>query len=193
MTTLEFPFTSATAEEHMKALKDYYPNVRSADSIPLDDPDGNYCVGGGLCRYVLGEITNWEVDEALKNTQDSIYKYATDEEYETYSDIRFPDPTIVAEALNYISNEYFGDRVYNRIKAESETYANGEGYIQSRIEGFFTWVASGVTHYNDIEQIGSAWDFVGTVFDKELLDMRLEQYVAELNGSPSHIYRTEDW
>ena len=59
MTTLKFPFTSATAEEHMKALKDYYPDARSADAVPYDEPDANYCVGGGLCRYLLGEITNW--------------------------------------------------------------------------------------------------------------------------------------
>ena len=43
MTTLEFPFTSATAEEHMKALKDYYPDAKSAESPNIsDDPDGNY-------------------------------------------------------------------------------------------------------------------------------------------------------
>ena len=192
--TLKFPFTSATAEEHMKALRDYYPDARSSDAMPFDDPDGNYCVGGGLCRYLLGEITNWEVDDALFEVQDIILKSVPEEDDATYHDIRFPDQGVVGEALNYIAYKNgFGDRIYNRIKVESETYANGEGYIEGRVQGFFNWLASGVVHYNDIGQIGFAWDWIKIVFDKELLDMHLEQYVAELNGSPSHIYRTEDW
>jgi len=197
MTTLKFPFTSATAEEHMKALKDYYPDARSADAVPYDEPDANYCVGGGLCRYLLGEITNWEVDDALYEIQDIIKKSADDYEYEddvTYHDIRFPNYEIVGEALNYIAYKFnFKDRIYNRIKVESETYANGEGYIEGRVQGFFNWLGSGVVHYNDLGHIGFAWDWIKIVFDKELLDMHLEQYVAELNGSPSHIFRTEDW
>ena len=87
--------------------------------------------------------------------------------------------------------EYFGDKVYKRIKAENSS--DNEDRIAQRIQGFFNWLASGVTHFNDIEQIGHSWDWVNTVFDQELLDMRLEQYIAELNGSASHIYRTEDW
>ena len=192
MTTLEFPFTSATAEEHMKALKDYYPDARSADSLNIsDDPDGNYCVGGGVCRYLLGEITNWEIDDALWETQDVILKAFHPEDEATYHDIRFPNHETVGEALNYISYKYFGDRVYRRIEAENSS--DNEDRIAQRIQGFFNWLASGVTHFNDIEQIGHSWDWVNTVFDQELLDMRLEQYIAELNGSASHIYRTEDW
>ena len=64
---LQFPFTSATVEEHMEALKSYYPYSVSADRT--QDPE-DYCVGGGLCRYILGEITNWEVDQALRDVKD---------------------------------------------------------------------------------------------------------------------------
>ena len=51
MTRLTFPFASATAEEHMNALKSYYPYPVSADKGG-DDPE-DYCVGGGVCRYLL--------------------------------------------------------------------------------------------------------------------------------------------
>ena len=46
MATLKFPFASATAEEHMKALKSYYPYPVSADKGGGDPED--YCVGGGV-------------------------------------------------------------------------------------------------------------------------------------------------
>ena len=192
--TLKFPFTSATVEEHMEALKSYYPYSVSADRT--QDPE-DYCVGGGLCRYILGEITNWEVDQALRDVKDIIFKEYSEEDQATYNDIRFPQQEVIAEALNYMAYKYdLKNRIYGRIGDETPKGSNVwqyENKLQVRVQGFFTWLASGVTHYNDIEQFGYAWDWVETVFNKELLDMRLEQYMAELNGSPSHIFRTEDW
>ena len=185
---LTFPFTSATAEEHMKALKSYNPYPISADKGG-DDPE-DYCVGGGLCRYVVGEITNWQVDQAFRDVKDIIFKAYDEEDDATYNDIQFPNHSIVGEALNYIAYQNdFKDRIYRRISDETPVGIS----VEVRIQGFFNWLGSGVIHFNDLEQFGHSWDWVETAFNKELLDMRLEQYMAELNGSPSHIYRTEDW
>lgn len=187
---LTLPFTSATAEEHMKALKSYYPYPVSADKGGGDPED--YCVGGGVCRYVVGEITNWEVDTTLREIKDVIFKAFHPEDEATYNDIQFPSYEVVGEALNYIAYQYgFRDRVYKRLEV-TKPWRDTEG-IAILVQSFFTWLGSGVVHFNDLEQFGYAWDWVETVFDKERLDMRLEQYVAEMNGSPSHIYRTEDW
>ena len=100
MTSLTFPFNSATAEEHLKALHDYYPYPVSANNNDGEPED--YCVGGGLCRYLLGEITNWEVDAVLDEVQDIIYRSNRPEDDRDMYDIRFPENTIVAEALSLI-------------------------------------------------------------------------------------------
>ena len=98
----------------------------------------------------------------------------------------------MGEALNYIAYQYgFRDRVYKRLEV-TKPWRDDDG-IEILVQSFFTWLGSGVVHFNDLEQFGYSWDWVKTVFNQELLDMRLEQYVAEMNGSPSHIYRNEDW
>ena len=145
-----------------------------------------------MCRYVVGEITNWEVDTTLREIKDVIFKAFHPEDEATYNDIRFPSHEVVGEALNYIAYQYgFRDRVYKRLEV-TKPWRDDDG-IAILVQGFFNWLGSGVVHFNDIEQFGYSWDWVKTVFNQELLDMRLEQYVAEMNGSPSHIYRNEDW
>ena len=151
----------------------------------------DYYIENGYCAYPTSS-NNWEVDTTLREIKDVIFKAFHTEDQATYNDIQFPSYEVVGEALNYIAYQYgFRDRVYKRLEV-TKPWRDTEG-IAILVQSFFTWLGSGVVHFNDLEQFGYAWDWVETVFDKERLDMRLEQYVAEMNGSPSHIYRTEDW
>ena len=177
-------FKSLTSKEHMKALKEEYPQPKSADKAEFD-PD-EYCVGGGLCGYILDWHDN---DRDLIALQHDIRNMTDTGDGDI--DIRFPRNNVLAEALNYIAYVYHGRYVTERLQMEVDKRYHSS--IENWLQSFFEWVASGLTHMNDLEHFGWSWDWIESMFRKEELDYKLDQFIAEMNGSPSHIFRTEDW
>ena len=174
MTSLTFPFNSATAEEHLKALHDYYPYPVSANNNDGEPED--YCVGGGLCRYLLGEITNWEVDAVLDEVQDIIYRSNRPEDNRDMYDIRFPENTIVAEALSYIANQYHTGYVELLLKQEIENNP-----YHDYVGGFWRWLATNLIESNDEdEDFKQAWFYCAIPFYKFELQYATWDYLEYL-------------
>lgn len=177
MTTLTFPFTSATAEEHLKALQSYYPNPVSADqqNRVYADPE-DYCVAGGLCRYILGDITNWEVDDTLNEIQDIIYK-SVHYEYEDgdMADVKFPENDVVAEALSYIAFKYHSGYIEELLKQEIENNP-----YHDYVGGFFKWLATNLIDSNDEEDFKQAWFYCAVPFYKFDLQYATWDYLEYL-------------
>ena len=176
-------FRALTVEEHMQSLKEEYSQPKSADN---DDAGEFYCVGGGLCEYMLDWQDN---DRDLIALQYDLRNMTDTGDGEI--DIRFPRNNVLAEALNYIAYVYHGRYVTERLQREVDK--RYKSFIDNWLQSFFEWVASGVTHMNDLGHFDWAWDWIESMFNRQELDYKLDQFIAEMNGSPSHIFRTEEY
>jgi len=153
-------------------LHSYYPDPVSANNNNGEPED--YCVGGGLCRYLLGEITNWEVDAVLDEVQDIIYLSAYPEDRDMYT-VKFPENNVVAEALSYIASKYHSGYIEELLKQEIENNP-----FHDYVEGFWRWLATNLIDSNDEEDFKQAWFYCAVPFYKFDLQYATWDYLEYL-------------
>ena len=175
-------FLSYTPTDHMIQLHQNYPTPISVEQATGDAVD--YCVGGGLCQYIL-EWRSELKDDPIIEVQDEIIS-SQENSFESSGNIKFPSAVTLSYALEFLYTQY---------NAENGTdYSLSKFHVDSP-QAFWEHLATYLTHRNDCGYIDEAWYVVRGVMVGNEDQMRwwTENYLQEVNTGKSTIFRTEEY